>query len=341
MTVATLIPILALGVLQSPSQASAQEPVLIDEMLFIINDNIITRADVMRAARRLSNGSPPSLNERNQALHDLLTNTLYMEGFLLNGGFAEMLDAVVDDEIQQMVDQAGSLAELNLRLNNQGRTIANEEKRIRRQYANIFFLQAEFGIVPVDGTHFKAKINVSPSQLRAYFEEHRENFKRDNRVRARIILLNKQRTDKRALIQELHEKISSGELSFVEAAKKHSQFKPTLGGSTGNIKPDDRGNNRVIRDFLATAISGQMSTPLELTHNLGWALVLAEDVQKAGFTPFADAQLEIARILSRGQQSDLQQQALNRIAEHCYVWSSLGLGPVLDSLLGRAIEEEL
>jgi hypothetical protein len=342
MTVATLIPILALGALQSPVQASAQEPVVIDEMLFIINDNIITRADVMRASRRLSNGSPPSPNEQNQALQNLLTNTLYMEGFLLNGGFSEMLDGAVDDAIQQMVDQAGSLAELNLRLNNQGRTIADEEKRIRRQYANIFFLQAEFGFVPVDGTHFKAKINVSPSQLRAYFEEHREDFKHDNRVRARvIILLNEQRTDKRELIQELHEIISSGELSFVEAAKKHSQYKPTLGGSTGSIKPDDRSFQKPIRDFLASAISGQMSTPLELTNNLGWALVLAEDVQKAGFTPFADAQMEIARILSRGQQSDLQQQALNRIAEHCYVWAAPGLGPILDSLLGRAIEEEL
>lgn len=341
MTVATLIPILALGALQSPVQASAQEPVVIDEMLFIINDNIITRADVMRASRRLSNGSPPSANEENQALYDLLTDTLYMEGFLLNGGFSEMLDGAVDDEIQQLVDHAGSLAELSMRLNIQGRTIADEEKMIRRQYANLFFLRAEFGLVPVDGTHFKAKINVSPSQLRAYFEEHREDFKHDNRVRARIILLNKQQTDNRAQIQELHEKISSGELSFVEAARKHSQYKPTLGGSTGSIKPDYRGNNLVIRDFLTTAISGQLSTPLELTNNHGWALVLAEDVKKAGFTPFADAQLEIARLLSRGQQNDLQQQALNRIAEHCYVWAAPGLGPILDSLLGRAIEEEL
>ena len=133
MTVATLIPILALGALQSPVQASAQEPVVIDEMLFIINDNIITRDDVMRASRRLSNGSPPSANEENQALYDLLTDTLYMEGFLLNGGFSEMLDGAVDDEIQQLVDHAGSLAELvsRFRISGDGKAPGTSSSPVR------------------------------------------------------------------------------------------------------------------------------------------------------------------------------------------------------------------
>ena len=336
MTIAAFLPTLLLAF----AQADVQDPVFVDRTLVIINDTVITFQDMVREAQRMTKNSTPNAYEQNYALQGLIRDAFFDIGFRKSVGSPAMLDSMAADEIRRMADSAGSLSKLGARLAQQGRTIAEETRRLRREYAGIYFMQVELGRLPGASGKVKANVNVSPLQLRACFEEHKSEFKHEARVRARLILLrDDERGSAEQRISELHQKISAGELDFAETARNISLYKPTIGGSTGHIRPTDQSLQQPIRDFLVSSTSKQLSKPIKLA--VGWALVLAEDVQEAGFTPFKEAQLEIASILVGEQRRDLNQQALNRIAEQCYIWTAPELDGVIDAIIGVSPEEEL
>ncbi len=318
---------------------------LVDELLAIVNDNVLTRRDVHLAAAD-SFGGQPSPELINRAFTNLLSELLFREGFRMTGGDEAALDNYVSDELDRRAKELGSLAALNRHLALQGKTIEDEAKQIRAFALSLLYRQKEFGHAPSKGEGYKVKMYVSPAEMLAYYNEHLNDFQHEDRVLARLITIRPtpEIPDTLAFLKKLRAEIAAGEKVFAIQARDFSSYKPTLGGSTGHFNPktENRVGQKPIRDFLLQASTGELSEPIPLPSGWG-ALVLVESVEAEGVMPFSEAQLTIRDMLLKEQAEAIFRESINRLRQRCYLW-----GPrvdiALDSLVGetsRDPEEEL
>jgi len=301
----------------APTQTPAQEEFLVDEILAIINDQILTSREI---EQKLANrGIPPTPEDRQAAYTLAIIDMFLVEGYRMNGGDPLVLDLIVSREIDEMLKDAGSISELNARLALRGSTMTEEKDRLRRYYATILFRQVELGFAPSKGQKMKTNLDSTPAEQLAYYQEHSDQYRQEARVRARIIILrDSEAGTAQERLREFRTQISSGIGDFSSLARRHSLYRPTVAGSTGLIPPDDSSFQEPIREFLTQAKEGDLSEVLQLAGSS--ALVLAEKVQEKGFTPFPQAQEEIARELRELNSRVQMRKMINRIRPRCYVW---------------------
>ncbi|MDP6941951.1 MAG: peptidylprolyl isomerase [Planctomycetota bacterium] len=307
---------------------------LVDEIVAIVNDNILTLRDVRLAAADLGGGIPsPNLMQR--AFANLLSELLFREGFRMMGGDEAALDNYVADELDRRAKELGSLAAFNKHLANQGKTIEDEAKHIRTFAISLLYRQKEFGHAPAKGEGYKVKMYVSPAEMLSYYNEHIQDYKHEDRVLARILMIgpSEEHPDTLAFLAKLRSEIVAGKKDFAVQARNLSVFKPALGGSTGHFNPKTENvvGRKPLRDYLLQAESGDLSDPIQLPQ--GWAaLVLAESVENAGVMPFSEAQLSIQGILLQEQAEAIYRDSINRLRRKCYLWGP-NVGFALDSLI--------
>lgn len=322
-----------------PSGAESQ-PLEFDALVAIVNDQVLTRRQVQALAQdraeRFGQARRSAEEWYRLTLEDILVELLFQEGFKLEGD-AALVDRIVEDEVQKRVDAAGSVAAMAAELEKMGLTLEDFRQGLRRQWMAILFQQTEQGLIPVaGGKGYKAESHfVRPSEIAAWYEEHREEFRHEHRVKARMITLQEEDGQPPAAerIQELRDRIQRGELTFAEAAARHSRYRPTTQGSMGFVNPDTAGVQAPIREFLKAAQPGQTSAPIEFSN--GWALVLVEEVQPAGVAPLDDpeVQLKIRGRLLQDSREALLRDALRRLRLRCYIWGEEA-NAALDRLLG-------
>lgn len=148
--------------------------------------------------------------------------------------------------------------------------------------------------------YFKREIKdavlVDMDRIKAYYEEHKDEFMSEPTAKVRHILCDSEKECKK-----LKKKIEKGKISFIDAAKAYSRDIPSakVGGFLGYITKDApvRGIGRAP-EFVQAAFSlndGQISDPVKT--DKGWHIILAEEVNPAQPKPLDEVKNTINDIL--------------------------------------------
>jgi peptidyl-prolyl cis-trans isomerase C len=146
------------------------------------------------------------------------------------------------------------------------------------------------------------KINVTPAEVRSYYDEHPDEFKASEEVWARHILImvppdadEAQRKEALRAIKEAADRIRKGE-SFKEVAKAVSQDGSASDG--GNLGYFGRGV--MVPEFEEVAFSlkeGEVSGVVET--QFGYHLIKVEEKRPGNTIPFEEIKAGIEQMLTR------------------------------------------
>lgn len=343
MTFATLLLALAPMAQGSPIPVGeVGEPIEVDQLIAIVNDQVLTFSQVAREVQEIARQQGVSKDTpgffgaiaRNQ-----LVDMLFREGYRQAGMEEGILEEVVNAEIARRIEAAGSAAAFELMLAKRESSLEFEKKRTSQMLVGMYFRQAELGRGPALGSSaFQTFLTANPSEIHAYYQEHRGEFHQDLEVEARVLMVSKRdHADTEAFIRELRE-MSSDPEAFAKVAAEHSVYRVEGHNLTGLINPKEQSFAPSLKEFLLTGAEGELSQPLEL--QTSWALVQMIRVKPERDLTLGEAHIKIEdKILSRKRKQVLQ-SAIDRLKKRCYLWTIPDLEGSLDDVYGLHPQDE-
>jgi len=284
-----------------------------EEILVVVNGHIITRrafqqAVEQEAAALYRQFSGKALDEK---LRDTREKTLQglVDAFVLEDKSAELGIQIPDDYLREMVEgikkenkfQSDADFEQALRTS-LGIGLGEYLKRSRRQMVQQEVLRREV----------YSRMAVEDQELRAYYEDHKDEYRQPSRFRIRELVLAKGATPEeqqaaRAKVQELLAALKSG-AAFEELVKSHSAS-PTrsLGGDLGWTT-----KGLLIPAIEAAALVlkvDQVSAPIETDKDIHLVQLIAADLEAV--RPFADVKAQILEKLQEPKAQNAIQSYLN------------------------------
>jgi parvulin-like peptidyl-prolyl isomerase len=316
MKIFRFIPILALALCTGPRLHAE----VVDGVLAVINDTVITRQQVedfigpaLDSLRREYAGQPEAAFQQkltgaiNDGLEQLVERQLILHDFDVEG--YRLPDSVVDDLVQDRIrERFTDRVTLMKTLQAQGETFESFRKDVRDQYI-VSALRAK---------NIAQEIVISPNRVGSYYLAHQDDFKVEDEIKLRMIVLNKTSADDTntvSLAREIRDKIKEG-AAFTEMASIYSQ--DTLRSQGG-----DRGwiERSVLRKDLADVAfalqPGQVSDVVETPDTC--YLMLVEQTRLAHFKPLADVRDEIEKSLRAQEQSRLEKQWIAKLKAKTFI----------------------
>jgi len=297
---------------------AASPPTVINGIAAKVNEEIITYQQVRRIlnptlqslAQRLSPEAleREALKLQKEAIDDLVEHELILHDYQAAGYL--LPDSVVEEHIQRQIhERYGDRKTLAKTLRAQGSTFEKFREREREQ------------IIVQQMRHIKVSsdIIVSPQKIRRYYETHKEDFEREERVKLKMILLNQPEgaaPDRAArMAREILLKLNDG-ADFEEMARVYSEgSQAAKGGDWGWVEKS------VLRKDLADVaftlkkgeISGVIATPEAAF------IMMVDDVQGKGAKPLTEVSEEIEKSLLAEEKGRIYQQYVDRLKDRQYV----------------------
>ncbi len=301
--------------------SSAVRAELVNGIRAVVYDAVITQgeveAEVALVAAELQRQFrlQPEMFDRkiNEALAESLEKALQRQLILRDyvaSGY-QMPESIIAEVVQERIQTefGGDRAKLTETLQARGITFEQFRKQTRDRFI-ISQLQAK---------NIYQELIISPNKLEAYYLNHPEEFKMEDEVKLRMIVLNKasetEAATARAMAGEISSKIKQG-AAFAEMASVYSQgSKRNEGGAWGWVE------RRVLRKELvgpAFALKpGELSEAIETPEAI--YLMLVEDKRTAHRKPLAEVRNEIERLLLTEEQNRLRKQYIDRLKKKTYV----------------------
>jgi peptidyl-prolyl cis-trans isomerase SurA len=315
------IPLLAAACFSLPLHAE-----LVDGVKAVVSSSIVTLAEVddfvipaAQALRREYAGNQTMFQQKlgdavNDGLEQLIERQLILRDFDVEG--YRLPDTVVDEMVQERIrDKFGDRITLMKTLQAQGMTYEKFRKEVRDQYI-VSALRAK-NMSP-------DKNIISPYKVETYYLAHEDDFKVEDEVKLRMIVLNKTSADDTnvlGLAGEILSKIKEG-ATFSEMASIYSQ------GSQRNQGGDWGWYERTkLRKELAEAAlplkPGQVSDVIEMPgtgENPGaYYIMLVEDRHPAHVKPLKDVRDEIEVTLRTQLQKQMEQQWIAQLKKKTFI----------------------
>lgn len=149
-------------------------------------------------------------------------------------------------------------------------------------------------------------ISVSDEELKAYYENHTEEFKTDAKVSAKHILV-----EEEDLAHKIRKEIASGK-SFEDAANEYSSCpSKARGGDLGAF-----GKGQMVKEFEEAAFSLEKNTVSEpVKTQFGYHLIKVEDILEASVADFEDVKEAIRARLYQEKQKEVYDKKLAELRE--------------------------
>lgn len=308
---------LILAAVCAPAWARAQE--MTDGIMAVINDKVITYAEVedyardAAAALRQQYASQPEVFQRkldeltHDALDQLVERQLILHSFDTDG--YKLPEGVVDQLVQERIrEQFGDRVTLMKTLQARGMTFEQYRQQIRDQYIS----------AAMRNENVQKEVIISPAKIENYYQTHLNDFKLEDQVKLRMIVLKKESSDDTnavKLAREIQTELKHG-ANFAEMAGIYSQ------GSQQHQGGDwDWVERSVLRKELAdVAFSlpvGQVSDPIVTPDTV--YLMKVEDKKTAHAKPLADVRDEIEKTLRTQQQARLQKKWIDGLKKKSFI----------------------
>ena len=292
---------------------------LADGVKAVVNESAITYSQVeeftmpvMETLQRQYAGQPDVLREKyDETLRDsleqlverqLILHAFDVEGYHLPDNFA---DTLVDERIR---DRFGNRTALMKTLQAQGGTIEQFRKELLDQY----IVQA------LRSKNVSQEIVISPYKVENYYLNHQDNFKIENQIKLRMIVLNKTSADDTnavSLAREIEGKIKEG-ATFEEMASLYSQgSQQHEGGDWGWIERSVL--SKELADAAFALKPGQISDPVVTSESV--YLMLVEQVRPSHVKPLGEVRGEVEKTLRVQEQARLEKQWIDGLKKKTFI----------------------
>ncbi|MFP4500603.1 MAG: peptidylprolyl isomerase [Candidatus Hydrogenedentota bacterium] len=285
----------------------------LDQIVATVDDEVILYSDLIGEVQPLLqdlNMNAPDRttykSERDQLLREALTQAidrkiLYREAVLAG---LQIEDEAVEDRVEQVMENYESPAAFRRSLEEAGETMSDFREGLRKQIIAI-----SMGVRK--RRQFEERIVISEAEARQYFEDHRAEFERPERVKVRRIFLSAgededERDTVRARLEALAQEARLG-ADFAELARAHSEGPDAEeGGLVGWVTRGDlvAALEEEVFSLDTGAISGIVET------EWGFHLLKVEQHEEAGMASFEEARSEIEPKLRAEYANEKYQQWL-------------------------------
>jgi parvulin-like peptidyl-prolyl isomerase len=310
-----LILVLA-AVVGAPAVCTAE---VADGIRAVVNDKVITYAEVEDYARDAANAlrqqyaSQPEvfqqkLNElMNDALDQLVERQLILHSFDTEG--YRLPDSAMEEILQDRIkEQFGDRVTLMKTLQARGMTYEQYRQQVRDQYIS----------AALRNQNIQREVVISPVKILDYYHDHPDQFKLEDQVKLRMIVLNKTSSDDTNAMKfarEIQAKLKDG-ASFTEMASIYSQgSQQHQAGDWGWVE------RSVLRKDLADVAFalkvGQVSDPINTPDAV--YIMFVEDKKPAQEKALTDVRVEIEKTLRTQEQARLQKQWIDGLKKKTFI----------------------
>jgi len=308
-----------LGLIVCAAVAAKAEPAVIDGIKGVVSSRVVTFAEVedytrpaADALRRQYAAQPDvfqqKLNETlNDSLEQLIERSLILKSFDTDG--YKLPDSVVDELVQERIrDRFGDRITFMKTLQAQGMTVEQFRKQVREQYIES----------ALRNQNVQKEIFISPYKIENYYLAHQDEFRLEDQIKLRMIVLTKSAPDDTntlKLAREIQAKIKDG-TPFAEMAAVYSQgSQQHQGGDWGWVQ------RSVLRKELAevafTLPPGVVSDLVDTPDTC--YLMLVEEKQPIHVRPLTDVATDIEKNLRIKEQSRLQKQWIEGLKKKTFI----------------------
>ena len=299
-----------------PALAQPQD---VDGIMGVVSAQVVTETEVgefirpaMESLRRqYSPQSEVYQQKLNKAVSDsldqLIDRQLILHSFEVDG--YKLPESAIDEIVQDRIrERFGDRITFMKSLQAQGITVEQFRKQVREQ-----FIESQMRYLNI-----QREIFVSPFKIEKYYQEHPDDYRLQDQIRLRMIVLTKSAPDDTNtlnLAQEIRAKIKEG-APFAEMASIYSQgSQQHQGGTWGWVE------RSVLRKELAdvaftlpvNAVSEAIDTPDTCY------LMLVEDKKTSHLRPLTEVAGEIEKILHLQEQKRLQDQWIAGLKKKTFV----------------------
>jgi peptidyl-prolyl cis-trans isomerase SurA len=293
---------------------------LVNGIKAIVHDTVITYDEVnLTAAPALSllhrqfRNNPEGFRAKmaevlDENLEQLLQRQLVLRDFAQTGHDLpeSLVDEIVQDEIRRRF--GGDRVKLAKTLQSEGLTLEKFRQRVRDQFV-VEALRAQ---------HVTRNVIISPHKIERYYQDNRDKFHVEDRVKLRMIVLTKAAGDPertRRLMEEIVAKVKEG-ATFAEMASVYSQgSQRSQGGDWGWIERSTL--RRELAEVAFALRQGELSAIVELPD--AFYLMQAEEVRPAHVRPLSEVREEIEHTLAIEERGRMEKRYIEKLRNKTFV----------------------
>lgn len=289
----------------------------VNKVVAVINDEVITQQDVghllaILYAQYAQEYKGDELVERmEEAKRDILKQMI--EDKLILSCAKELNIKARDEEIKEklLYIKSGFPSEeaFNDTLRTQGITVADLKSRYRDQIL----------MKKVVDFEVRSRVNVLPSEITEYYEQHREDFKMNEKYRVRHILIKAENDVSYELakveIEGICDRLKEGQ-DFAALAAQYSQGPNKEQG--GDMRYVQRGEMLPeLEKAIFSLGPGEISMPIK--SKVGYHIFKVEDVTHSGYMSLEDAQRDIKVLLFQQKMRKKLDEWLAELRSKAYI----------------------
>jgi len=282
----------------------------------VVHDSVITADEVDLAIAESVNRQQflnrpelfqSKLNElRGGKLEELLNRRLILHEFKTAG--YNLPESIVDELVQEEIHaQFGDRVTATRSLTEKGITY----EKFRQDMRDRFIVTA------LRQKNISSEIIISPHKVETYYLAHKNDFKMDDEVKLRMIVLNKTNgpalPDARKMAEEIVAKLKNGD-SFEENAKLYSQRVQQRAGAewfqTSQLRKE-------LAEATAKLKAGERTDVIDFPDSC--YLVLVEETRPAHIKSLGDVRGEIEKDLLSQERARLEKQWIERLKKKTFI----------------------
>jgi len=294
-------------------------PAVVDGIKGVVSSSVVTFSEVEDYSRpaadalRRQYGDQPDvfqskLNDTlNDSLNQLVENALILRSFDTEG--YKLPDAVVDELVQERIrERFGDRITFMKTLQAQGLTVEQFRKQVRNQYIE----------AALRNQNVQREIFISPYQIEKYYQANPDEFRLEDQIKLRMIVLAKSAPDDTntlKLAREIQAKLKDG-APFIEMASIYSQgSQQHQGGDWGWVQKS------VLRKELAdAAFALPVGTVSDLVDTPDTCyLMFVEEKHASHVRPLLEVATDIEKTLRLKQQAKLQKDWIEGLKKKTFI----------------------
>lgn len=306
---------------QATKNAQDQSPypgTVVEDIVARVNDQVISTSDYDHAVQDLEQQAQQHqwtqqqlYEQKNNLLRDLIDQQL-----LLSRG--KELDITGETELVKQLDEMrkqyhlDSMEDLQKAAEAQGVSWEDFKASMRNHIISQEVIRNEVG----------AHISISPSEIQAYYNAHKQDFEQSEQVRLSEILIPTANPDDAAQVADAKKKADEAEAKlkggtdFAELAKSSSSGTTAAGG--GDLGDFHRGQlAKVLEDQTFDLKPGQYTEPIRTKQ--GYVILKVTEHTPGGIPPLKDVEPQIEDQVGMSKMNPALREYLTKLREDSYI----------------------
>ena len=298
---------------------------LVSGISVVVNDAVITYAEIEAevekgagAAAKMYSTDPQKYDQeiqrlRSQGIELLVEDKLILHEFTAAAYATNVLEAFIDDTINDKIhrDYFDDRTRLIQTLQAQNKTYEDYRREQREEFI-IRYMKSQNN----SSLH---KILISPLKIQEYYDAHKEDYKVEDQVHLRMIVIPQEKDDPagsaKMMGEEILSKIDAG-VPFAEMAGVNSSgAQRSEGGDRGWVSRTDY--KPELSSVMFSLKAGQHSGVIDLPE--ACYLMMAEDTRPAHIKAESEVRDDIERILSFQERDKLYKQWIERLKRKSFI----------------------